>query len=108
MKAFFGHREMQTFPTRIIVNEKGGTDSRVLNEVLSQYAAVLYPDAKDENGYRVCFKIDGGPGRLNIPMLADLRCQGVYLFPFVQNTTHMTQETDQNYGLFKSHLRQNI
>jgi hypothetical protein len=50
VKAFFGHREMQTIPTRIIVNEKGGTDSRVLNEILSQYAAVLYPDAKDEDG----------------------------------------------------------
>jgi hypothetical protein len=41
-------------------------------------------------------------------MLADLRCRGVYLFPGVQNTTHVTKETDQNYGLFKSHLRQNI
>ena len=50
VKAFFGHRERQTFPTRIIVNEKDGTDSRVLNEILSQYAAVLYPDAKDEDG----------------------------------------------------------
>jgi hypothetical protein len=99
---------MQTFPTRIIVNKKGGTDSRVLNEVLSQYAAVLYPDAKDEEGYRVCFKIDGGLGSLNILMFADMQCQVVYLFPGVQNTTHVTQETDQNYGLFKSQLRQNI
>jgi hypothetical protein len=106
--ALFGHRQEQTFPARLIVNEKGGTDSRVLNEVLKQYVETLYPDAKDEDGYRVCFKLDGGPGRLNIPMLADLRCKGVYLFPGVQNTTHVTQETDQSYGLFKSQLRQNI
>jgi hypothetical protein len=29
---------------------------------------------------------------------------GVYLFPGVQNTTHVTQETDQNYSEFKSLL----
>jgi hypothetical protein len=101
VKDFFGHQEI---PTRIIVNEKGSTDSRVLNEVLSQYAAILYPDVEDEDGYRACFKIDGGLRRFNIPMLANLQCQGVYSFPGVQNTTHVTQETDQNYGLFKSHL----
>jgi hypothetical protein len=75
---------------------------------LKQYADILYPDTKDEEGYQVYFKLDSGPGRLNIPMLADLRCRGVYLFPGVQNTTHVTQETDQNYGLFKSQLWRNI
>jgi hypothetical protein len=59
--ALFGHRREQTFPARLIVNEKGGTDSRVLSEVLKQYAEILYPDAKDEDGYCVCFKLDGGP-----------------------------------------------
>jgi hypothetical protein len=34
--------------------------------------------------------------------------QGIYLFSGVQNTTHVTQETDQNYSLFKSQLRKNI
>ena len=32
----------------------------------------------------------------------------MYLFPGVQNTTSVTQETDQNYGLFKSDVRWNI
>lgn len=41
-------------------------------------------------------------------MLAQLRSLGVYLFPGVQNTTHVTQETDQNYGEFKSLLRKHI
>jgi hypothetical protein len=76
--AFFGHSPEQTFPARLIYNEKGGTDSRVLNEVLKQYVEILHPDAKDEDGYRVCFKLDGSPGRLNIPMLADLRCRGPF------------------------------
>jgi hypothetical protein len=52
--------------------------------------------------------IDGGPGRLDEHMLADKRAHGANLFPGVQNTTHVTQETDQNYGLFKSDVRRNI
>lgn len=106
--AKFGHREEQQFCAQIVVNEKGGTDARVLSIVLLKYSNLLYPDARDEDGHCVCFKIDGGPGRLNLQMLAELRLQGVYLFPGVQNTTHVTQETDQNYGLFKSQLRKNI
>jgi hypothetical protein len=68
----------------------------------------LFPDACDQDGLRVVFKIDGGPGQLNIQMLAELLCRGIYLFPGVQNTTHVTQETDQNYGLFKSKLCKNL
>jgi hypothetical protein len=41
-------------------------------------------------------------------MLADCRAHGVYLFPGVQNTPHVTQETDQNYGIFKSDIHHNI
>jgi hypothetical protein len=46
--ALLGHRQEQTFLERLIVNEKGGADSRVLNEVLKQYAKVLYSDSKVE------------------------------------------------------------
>jgi hypothetical protein len=41
-------------------------------------------------------------------MLDDSRAQCVYVFPGVHNTTHVTQETDQNYGLFKSYIHRNI
>jgi hypothetical protein len=41
-------------------------------------------------------------------MLADQCAHGAYLFPGVQNTTHVTQETDQKYGMFKSDIRQKI
>mmetsp|Transcript_23022 Transcript_23022/g.32975 ORF Transcript_23022/g.32975 Transcript_23022/m.32975 type:complete len:238 (-) Transcript_23022:368-1081(-) len=104
----FGHETTHKFPAIAIVNKKGGTDSRVLFEVLKEYIDALFPSAADESGRRVLFKIDGGPGRLNVEMLAELRCKGVYLFPGVQNKMHVTQETDQNYGLFKSGLRKNI
>jgi hypothetical protein len=32
----------------------------------------------------------------------------MYLFPCVQNTTHVSQEADQNYGHFKSLLRKYV
>lgn len=104
----FGHDKEKSFPASVTTNEKGGTDGRVLRQLLMYYVNTLYPDAADIAGKRVLFKIDGGPGRLDIPMLAQLRSLGVYLFPGVQNTTHVTQETDQNYGEFKSLLRKHI
>jgi hypothetical protein len=83
-------------------------DARVLKLVLDKLTEMLYPDAADDNDHHVIFKIGGGPGRLNLEMLAELQCRGVYLFAGVPNTTHATQETDQNYGLFKSQLQMNI
>ena len=106
--AQFGHSSPQSFPASVTVNPKGGADSRVLAQLLMSYVERLYPDAKDEAGFRVLLKIDGGPGRLDLNSLADLRACGVYLFPGVHNTTHVSQETDQNYGLFKSLLRQYV
>jgi hypothetical protein len=44
----------------------------VLSIVLLKYSNLLYPDARDEDGHCVCFKIDGGPGILNLQMLAEL------------------------------------
>jgi hypothetical protein len=46
--------------------------------------------------------------RMNQVMLADLRIMGVYLVPGVPNTTHVTQETDLNYGPFKTQHRSNL
>ncbi len=34
--------------------------------------------------------------------------RGIFLFPGVQNTIHVMQETGQNYGVFKSLLRKHI
>ena len=106
--AKFGHDEVQCFPPTVTTNEKGGTDARVLAQVLKRYILTLFPDSADEPGKKVLIKIDGGPGRLDVVSLAELRTLGCYVFPGVQNTTHITQETDQNYGQFKSLLRKHI
>jgi len=68
----------------------------------------LCPDASDIPGKRVLLKLDSGPGRMSLDMLASLRLQGVHVIPGVPNTTHVTQETDQNYGLYKSIYRANL
>jgi hypothetical protein len=69
----------------------------------------LYPDALDIPGKRAMVKVDSGPGRLNIELLAELRLLGWYLYPGVPNTTALTQETDQNYdGPFKSQFQKNL
>ncbi len=103
----FGHTEQKTFCSTLTINSKGGTDGRVLRQVIMSYASRLYPDLADTEGKRVLVKIDGGPGRMDVQLIAHLRIRGIYLFNSVQNTTHVTQETDQNYGLFKSLLRKN-
>ena len=41
-------------------------------------------------------------------MLAKLQIRGFYLNARVPNTTHVTQGTDRNYGLFKSVYRENL
>jgi hypothetical protein len=108
LPAQFGHDEEKTFAASVTTNEKGGSDGRVLKQVLNHYVTQLFPDAANIPGKCVLFKIDGGPGRLDISNLAELRSRGIHLFPGVQNTTHITQELDQNHGQFKTLLRKYI
>jgi len=68
----------------------------------------LYPDMEDVPGKRVCGKVDSGPGREFYEMLCKARFCGLYLFPSLPNATSVSQETDQNYGLFKSIVRRNL
>ena len=62
----------------------------------------LFPDTADTLGKRVAIIVDSGPGRVNSIMIEQLRIRRFYLIPGVPKTTHVTQETDRNYGLFKS------
>ena len=56
----------------------------------------------DKPGKRVLIKIDSGRGRRNFEMLAQVKNIGFYLYPGVPNTAIISQENDQNYGMFKS------
>jgi hypothetical protein len=104
----FGHKEVKDHPPTFGMNEKGGMNSQELWNYFVQNVFPLFPDAADVAGKRVLIKIDGGPGRLDSHLLVQLRLRGFYLFPSVPNTTAVSQETDQNYGPFKSALRRNL
>jgi hypothetical protein len=90
------------------MNEKAGMNETELEKFILKAIVPLYPDAGDEPGKRVLLKVDSGPGRTNVEMLTKLRLRGFYLSPGVPNTTHVTQETDQSYGPFKSGFRSNL
>jgi len=104
----FGFEAERVVPTTFGMNEKGGMNAIELDKYIKKAILPLYPDVADVPGRRVLLKLDSGPGRMNLDMLADLRLQGVYVFPGVPNTTHVTQETDQNYGLYKTIYRENL
>jgi len=53
-------------------------------------------------------KVDSGLGQTNIDMLTYMHGLGVYCYSGIPNTTHVSQETDQNYDLFKSNFRLNL
>jgi hypothetical protein len=55
------------------MNEKGGMDD---DEFVP-----LYPNAKNKPGQRVIIKVDSGPGRTNLKLLAMLRMFGFILCP---------------------------
>ncbi len=68
----------------------------------------LYPDLEDTPGKRVLLKVDSGPSRNGRDLLNKARFRGVYLFPGLPNATSVQQETDINYGPFKSVGRSNL
>ena len=64
-----------------------------------------FPDAQDVRGKRVIMKVDSGPGRMELGLLAEVRTLGFILFTEVPNTTAVTQETNQSYGPFKTQFQ---
>ena len=89
-------------------NEKSGMDNEEFSKYIQTLIMPLFPDACDIAGKRVIIIVDSGPGRLNADLLAILRLNGFYMIAGVPNTTHVTQSTDRNYGLFKSDYRHNL
>jgi len=108
VKGEFGLGEMASRRVAYGMNEKGGMDEEEFAKYIRNSIMPLYPNASPEKGKWVVLKCDSGPGRLNLDLLADLRTSGFILFPGVPNTTAVTQETDQNYGPFKTQYCKNL
>ena len=114
VRGTFGNRDSdgnlreRIWPCTFASNEKGGMDDQQFKEYIKTNILPLYPDVANEDGKRVVIKLDSGPGRKNQELLAQLRVMGFILFPCVPNSTAVTQEADQSYGVFKTKLRQNL
>ncbi len=104
----FGLGEIQSCPATFGMNEKGGMDIVEFAEYVRNAIMPLYPDAEPSFGKWVILKCNSGPGRMNIDLLADPQASGFILYPGVPNTTAVTQETDQNYGPFKTQYCKNL
>ena len=108
VKGKFGCPEQRLWPVTFGMNENGGMNEEEFEKYLRNSILPLFPDAKDKPGLRVILKVDSGPGRTNLKLLATLRLLGFILYPCVPNTTHVTQETDQCYGPFKTQFLINL
>ena len=104
----FGYGELKELDTTIGVNENGGMDDKEFEKYLLDLIDTIFPDAEDKVGKRIIVSIDSGPGRSNTTLLARLLLRGVLLYTGVPSTTSVSQETDRNYGLFKSKYRVNL
>ncbi len=106
--AAFGFEEERIFPITFGQNEKGGMDSKEFEKYVLGSVVPLYPIARDKPGHRVMLKVDSGPSRMNLNLLVRLRRLGFVMYPGMPNTTHISQETDQQYGAFKTQFTINL
>ena len=101
----FGCAEERIWPCTIGMNEKGGMTDDEFEIYIDNSIIPLYPDLKDMPGKHVLLKVDSGPGRNGRELLVKCRFRGLYIYPGLPNATSVQQETDLNYGPFKSIVR---
>ena len=104
----FGNGEERVWPVTLGMNKKGVMDTVEFKKYIFGSIVPLYDDSAATPGKCVMIKVDSGPGRMNGDLTSCLRNLGFYLFPGLPNSTHVTQETDQLYGPFKSNFRKNL
>ena len=101
----FGAPKEQACTITVGMNARGSMDDVDSDEYLYNSLIPLYPGAEYIKGKRVLFKLDSGPGWLVTKLLDRLCLLGFVLYPGVPNTTAVSQETDRNYGPFKTAFR---
>ena len=69
------------------------TEEELMNYLINSILP-LYLDAKDEPAYGVMLKVDSGPGRNFLQLLAIFSFCGFYMYPGVPNSTSVLQEVD--------------
>ncbi len=106
--AAFSFKEERLFPVTFGKNLKAGTDSKEFEKYVLRSIVPLYPTAHDKPGCCVMLKVDSSPIKMNLYLLARLQQLGFVMYPCIPNTTHVSQETDQWYGAFKTQFTINL
>jgi hypothetical protein len=104
----FGCAEERIWPCTIGMNKKGGMTDDEFEKYIDNSIIPLNPDLEDTPGNSVLLKVDSGPGRNGRELLMKCRFCGLYIYPGLPNATSVQQETDLNYGPFKSVNRNNL
>jgi len=68
----FGLGQKKPMPCTFGMNERAGMNAVELEKYIRNSILPLFPDAADEDLQRVLLKVDSGPGRMNLEMLASL------------------------------------
>ncbi len=104
----FGCEEVKPWPSTFGMNKKGGMDNEEFAKYMQGSIAPLFLDALDQPGRCILLKVDSGPYRMYLQLLASLKLLGIVLYSCILNTTHVTQETDQLYRPFKTQFSKNL
>ncbi len=104
----FGHDKVKTFSSTFGLNKNGRMDKEELKKYSYINVIPLYQDVCNIIGKCILVKIDSGPRRMILELIAQLQLMGFYLFPCIPNTAGVTQETHKKYGLFKSKFETNM
>ena len=104
----FGCAEERIWSCTIGMNKKGGMTDVEFEKYIDTSIVPLFPDLEDTKGKRVLLKVDSGLGCNGRDLLMKCRFCGLYVYPSLPNATSVQQETDRNYGPFKSVVRNNL
>ena len=104
----FGCAEERIWPCTIRMNEKGRMTDDEFKKYIDNSIIPLYPDLEDTPGKRILLKVDFSLGRNGRELLMKCHFCGLYIYPGLPNATSVQQETDLNYGPFKSVVRNNL
>jgi hypothetical protein len=98
----FGYKEEKIWPATTCMNKKGGMRDVKFERYVENSIKPLFPDLEDTPGQCMPLKVDSVLGWNCKELLAKCKFSGVYIYPGLLNATAVQQETDQNYGPFKS------
>jgi hypothetical protein len=84
----FGCAEVRLWPVTFGANEKGRMDSEKFEKYVMNSIVLLYPHVRNQPGKCVMLKVDSGPRRMNLIILARQRHLGFIFYPCVPNTTY--------------------